>query len=114
VITIGAVFLIILSLQAVSWNRLTNRLLDAMRGGGCIQHEALSWTMETALNHWSIASYAIVLQGRTPHTMVLDGRGCDEYAADGTVNIIWLSRKKGDGWFDLDHARTEAHHPWSR
>jgi hypothetical protein len=40
--------------------------------------------------------------------MVLDGDACDEYAADGTVHILSLHRRRGSGWFDLDQIRTYA------
>jgi hypothetical protein len=107
-IAIGGVFLIVLSLQSLTWFRLTNRLLDAMRGGGCISRARLAWTDQTPVDHWSTAAYSIVLQGRTPHSMVLDGDACDEYAADGTVHILSLHRRRGGGWFDLDQVRTDA------
>ena len=107
-IAIGAVFLIVLSLQSLTWFRLTDRLLDAMRGGGCISRAGLAWTEQTPFDHWSTAAYSIILQERTPHSMVLDGDACDEYAADGTVHILSIHRRRGSGWFDLDQVRTDA------
>jgi hypothetical protein len=107
-IAIGAVFFVVLSLQSLSWNQLTNRLLDAMRAGGCVPRRSLTWIDRTPLDHWATGAYAIVLQERTAHSLVLDGDRCGDYAANGTVNILWLARKKGDGWFDLDHVRTDA------
>lgn len=107
-IAIGAVFLVVLSLQSLAWLRLTNRLLDAMRGSGCISRARLAWTDQTPFDHWSTAAYSIVLQGRTPHSMVLDGDACDEFAADGTVHILWLTRRRGSGWFDFDQVSTDA------
>jgi len=110
----GAMFLIVLSLQSLTWNRITNRLLADLHDGGCLPTSMLPWMRHAPFNHWSVASYAIVLQGRTPHTLVLDGDGCDEYAKDKTVHIIWLHRKSGDGWFDLDQVPSDMHHPWDR
>ena len=107
-IAIGTVFLLVLTLQGLTWNRLTNRLLEAMRSGGCIQRESLAWTNQTPFDHWSTADYAIVLQGRTPHCLVLDGEACNEYLANGTVRILSFSRKGASGWFDLDQVRSGA------
>jgi hypothetical protein len=105
-LAIGAVFLVVLTLQSLTWNRLTNHLIDAMRAGGCIPRESLAWTSQTAMDHWSTADYAIVLQGRTPRSLVLDGAGCDAYAMDRTVHILSLVRRRAGGWFDLDRVRT--------
>jgi hypothetical protein len=105
-IAIAAVFLIILSVQSLIWFHLTNQLLGAIRGGGCISRTSLTWTAQTPFDHWSTAPYSIVLQGRIPHSLVLDGAGCDEYAANATVHILWLARRRGDGWFDFDQVRT--------
>jgi hypothetical protein len=107
-IAIGAVFFIVLSLQSLTWLRLTDRLLDAMRGGGCISRAGLAWTEQTPFDHWSTAAYSIILQERTPHSMVLDGDACGEYAVDGTVHILSIHRRRGSGWFDLDQVRPDA------
>ena len=102
VIAVGAVFLIVLSIQSLVWNQLTNRLLAETKDGGCIPHVNLGWTYQTPFEHWSLASYMIVLQGQTPRTLILDRNGCNAYDLDGTVHIIWLTRHSGEGWFDLD------------
>jgi hypothetical protein len=102
VIAVGAVFLIVLSIQSFVWNQLTNRLLAETKDGGCIPHVNLGWTYQTPFEHWSLASYMIVLQGQTPRTLILDRNGCNAYDLDGTVHIIWLTRHSGEGWFDLD------------
>jgi hypothetical protein len=112
IIAIGAIFLIVVTIQGLLWNQLTNRLLAEIQGGGCIPRQTMHWTSHTPFNHWSLASYTILLQGRTPQTLVLDNTGCNDYAVDGTVNIIWLSRHSGDGWFDLDKVPPNVHPPW--
>ena len=63
-IAIGAVFLTVLAIQSLVWNRLTNRLLAELQGGGCIPHHNLGWTYHTPFEHWALASYTIVLQGQ--------------------------------------------------
>jgi hypothetical protein len=110
-IAIGAVFLTVLSIQSLVWNQLTNRLLAELKGGGCIPHRNLGWTYHTPLEHWALASYAIVMQGQAPQTLVLDRNGCNAYDLDRTVNIIGLSRHPGDGWFDLDKVPPNIHPP---
>jgi hypothetical protein len=114
---IGAIYLIVLSIQSLVWNGLTNRLLSDLSNEGCISIISLPWTTQTPMNHWSTASYAIVLQGRTPHTLLLDGEGCYEYGMGGTVHINWLHRKSGAGWFDLAQVPADNwrwHSPWKR
>jgi hypothetical protein len=114
-VAIGAVFLIVVSIQSVIWNQLTNRLLADIEGEGCMSLTSLPWTTQTLMHHWSTASYAIVLQGRTPHRLVLDAGGCLEYATDATVHIIWMRRKNGSGWFDLGQVPVDSwHSPWTR
>jgi len=114
-IAIGIVFLTVLSIQSLTWKRLSNRLMSEMQDPGCIPRASLTWVPETPLNHWSVASYAIILQGsRAPRTLVLDGDGCYEYATDATVQIKWLHRHNGDGWFDLSQVPVTLHPPWKR
>jgi hypothetical protein len=113
-IAVGAVFLVVLSLQSFIWYRLTNRLISDLAREGCTPMTSLPWIRATPLNHWSTASYAIILQSRTPHTLLLDGDGCREYAADKVVNIIWLRRHDGDGWFDLGQVPVSSQSPRER
>ncbi|HVN28579.1 MAG TPA: hypothetical protein VMT64_08845, partial [Candidatus Binataceae bacterium] len=110
----GAVFLIVLSVQSLVWNQLTNRLLADL-SDGCYSRESIAWTLQTAMDHWSIAAYVIDLQGRTPNRLLLDAGACSEFAFDGTLHIIWMHRKRGEGWFDFDEVPIErARPPWQR
>ena len=114
-LALGAIFLIVLSIQSLVWNELTNRLQADIENEGCIAIISLPWTTTTPMNHWSTASYAILLQGRTPHTLLLDREGCREFADDGTLHIIWMHRKSGSGWFDFSQVPAERlHSPWER
>ncbi len=106
-IAIGAVFLIVLSIQSARWNQLTHRLQDAMRGGGCIPAESLTWIEHTPFDHWSLSAYAIDLQGRTPRSLVLDSIYCDQFAANGKVRLSFFSIENGH-WFDFTHIRDGA------
>ena len=110
----GLVFMTILTLQSLTWNRLTRRLLGDLQNGGCISFADLPWLADTPMNHWSTASYAIDLQGRAPHSLVLQGNGCRAYAHNRTVRIIWLTRRSGEGWFDLDQVPIDRQFPWMR
>ena len=109
-IAIGSAFFIVLSLQSATWVRLKTRFVHDLHqaGSGCVPRSSLKWIANTPLNHWSIAAYSIVLQGRTPQVLVLDDDNCDTYAKNREVNIIWFSRASGRGWFDLDHAGAQT------
>ncbi|HLI81870.1 MAG TPA: hypothetical protein VKV03_17905, partial [Candidatus Binataceae bacterium] len=106
-IAIGAVFLVVLSIQSMRWDQLTHRLLDAMRGGGCIPAESLTWIDHTPFDHWSLSAYAIDLQGRTPRALILNGIYCDQFAANGKVRLSYFSIEDGH-WFDFTQVRAAA------
>jgi hypothetical protein len=104
-LTIGGIFLTVLSLQSIVWARLTDRLQRTVNEtpSGCIPSSALGWARRTPLDHWSIALYAIDIQARKPNTLVLDRNGCREFATTGKVRLSkWLLRSRHGGWFDLD------------
>jgi MFS family permease len=105
-IAIGAVFLIVLSIQSARWDQLTRRLQNAMRGG-CIPAESLSWIEHTPLDHWSLSAYAIDLQGRTPRSLVLNRIYCDQFAANGKVRLSFFSIENGH-WFDFSQVLAAA------
>jgi hypothetical protein len=100
---IGGVFLIVLSLQSIVWLRLTGRLERTLSvaPAGCIPRVALLWARRTPLDHWSVAPYAIDIQGRKPKTLVLDR--CREFVATGEARLSrQLLRSRHGGWFDLE------------
>jgi len=108
-LTISGIFLTVLSVQSIVWARLTDRLRRTVNEtpSGCIPRSALSWARRTPLDHWSIAPYAIDIQGRKPNTLVLDRNGCREFATTGKVRLSqWLLRSRHGGWFDLDEIPT--------
>ena len=74
-VAISVVFLAVLSVQCVAWRRITDRLSAETVRGGCIARASLTWTDKTPFDHWATADYAIVIQGRSPYTLVLDVRG---------------------------------------
>jgi len=109
-VAIGSAFFIVLSLQSVTWARLTTRFVGTLHqaGCGCVPRSSLKWITNTPLNHWATDAYAIVLQGRTPQVLVLEDDNCDTYKKNREVNILWFSSAGGRGWFDLDHAGAQT------
>ena len=109
-VAIGSAFFVVLSLQSVTWARLTTRFVGTLHqaGCGCVPRSSLKWITNTPLNHWATDAYAIVLQGRTPQVLVLEDHNCDTYKKNREVNILWFSRAGGRGWFDLDYAGAQT------
>jgi len=70
----GVIFLLVLGMQSTLWLNLTERLTraTAQSNYACMSRKSLDWVDKTPLNHWGLASYAILLQGRAPRSLVLD------------------------------------------
>jgi hypothetical protein len=100
----AGIFLAVLALQSRSWLILKNTLRDTMAqsSSACISQASVGWLDRTPLNHWATPAYAIILQGRAPPRLVLDGDGCAEARLSNTVRIApWDVRGPRDGWFDF-------------
>jgi hypothetical protein len=100
----GIVFLLILSIQTTAWFNLTQTLRETITQSAevCIRVSALGWLTHTPLDNWTTPSYAILLQGRAPQKLVLEGDGCTEASFSQAVRIApWDLRSRTEGWFDL-------------
>jgi len=110
---IGAIFLIVLSIQSVQWalmnQRLTSDLMDSDRG--CVVSNSVAWLGDTPMDHWGVTLYAVLLQGRKPNTLLLPGQfacqlfGVDGDASFGEMGTFSFVRPRGEGWFDFEEAR---------
>ncbi len=69
----GLVFLIILSIQSLAWLDLTRNLNETLTQSStaCIPISAVKQEHASALGHWSVTTYSILLQGMTPQKVVL-------------------------------------------
>jgi hypothetical protein len=89
---------------------LTQQLREIItqRNCSCISAKSLTQLNHTALQHWSISTYAFLLQGQTPDTLVLLGDGCGEAAfRDALPLTVWSVRGWTGGWFKLQPLRSQ-------
>ena len=102
-VLVAAIFALALSANGLVWLRLTHRLEDtlATRTEACIPMSSLNWIRRTALNHWAISTYSLVLQGRHPTKIILPDEECAAAQTDGLSVTDWYTRPWGEGWFDL-------------
>jgi len=103
-LAIAAIFAVVLSANGLLWYRLTARLDAALEASAtsCIPMESLDWIDKTALSHWSITPYSLVLQGRHPTKIVLPEAACTRIHAQGMPLTDWRLRPWDRGWFALD------------
>ena len=106
---IAIVFLAVLAVQSFVWLNLSTQLRATVTSNApaCIPFETLGWLHGTMLDHWSVTSYSLLLQGRAPTRFVLRGLECERadfekgipyaiYAPDKINYRPWTL-----GWFDL-------------
>jgi hypothetical protein len=101
---VAVIFLVVLTTQGIVWHRLTGTLRAALISSpvGCLTVSALPWLGRTPLDHWATPSYAILLQGRSPRTLVLAGDGCADLHRGGEILVApGDGRTRKGGWFDL-------------
>ncbi len=110
VLGVGVVCLLTLALQSVGWVQITQRLQQTMAQSptACISASSIEWLDRTPLNHFSLPSYSLALQGRTPEKIVLSGDACTE--TDMTTGFPladdWDWQMWEGGWFDLSRLQT--------
>jgi hypothetical protein len=69
------------------------------------------------MDHWAVITYATVLQGQRPKTVLLaNDQACGTFALTGDVTIedrehILAVRHRGVGWFDFEDARSRTQKP---
>jgi hypothetical protein len=113
---IGAIFLLVLSIQSLQWGVgsrcLTNELVSSDRG--CVSRTTVTSIRKTALDYWPLGFYALDLQGRKPSTLLLPHKfACRLFVLNGDAifvdngNLTYV-RHRGEGWFDFDDARSRA------
>jgi hypothetical protein len=102
---------VVLSVQGLTLVRLTDRLQTdiAHATGSCLTRSSLGALNATALGHWATAPLAIVLQGQTPRTLVLEDDACVAARGDGPFRLVPFEDYHGGGWFDLQPVRSHLH-----
>src|SRR5262249_32057724 len=100
----GAAFCLVLALQSLSWAGLSARLEGSVVGqaAACVSPAAITWLRDTPLDHWSTPYYAIILQGRAPHRLLLPEDHCAALARSGHLELNDLGEGRPPGaWFDF-------------
>lgn len=101
----GLTSLLTLATQSYVWHTMSTRLLDEMKRSdfACISMTSVPWMERTALNHWSVTAYSLVLQGRAPRSVVLGHSTCTMSLLKDDVQIAvapWEDADwHGGGWF---------------
>jgi hypothetical protein len=111
---IGAIFLVVLSIQCLQWKVMSWRLASDLSNSdrGCVSRVRLTSIRNTALDYWPLGFYAIELQSRTPHTLLLAHNfACKLFAQNGDAimvdsRVISYVRPRDAGWFDFNDARS--------
>jgi hypothetical protein len=102
-----ALLALVVSLQSAGWTRLRHALETelARKPDHCFPTWAIPECSDTALRWWSTPAYAIVLQGRSPRSLVLAGNDCARDDLEVRIQLNpWLLRPREGGWFDLRRA----------
>jgi hypothetical protein len=112
----GCAFFIALTVQSLEFSGLTNRLQYdlAHNSSPCVPFEALGNLQYTAFNNWSLSTFAILQQSRTPKTVVLLGNSCQEAQRTGRPQLIlWDPQSFQTQWFDLGSVESRLPAPSS-
>lgn len=108
-VALGAVFLVVMSLQSLTWMDMTRRLsnLIANANNACVSRTQIEWLKDTPLQHWSTDYYVVELQSQKPAVVMLEDNDCATLAATGKLRVGLSSQFRGpqDGWFDFSRVR---------
>lgn len=109
---IGLTFALVLSIQSIHWLFFTTQLRNTLltTAQACLNTDSadIRWTEATALNHWAIAPYALLLQGNAPRTLVMRDQGCTRYHYNVTTGFLladWDWQRWDEGWLDWSTLR---------
>lgn len=101
----ASVFAIVLVGQTLGWVRLTKDLRDEMAetDWGCVSADGFTWLTGDPLV--SSAVYSILVQSRSPRSVVLGDDGCSGPMEDQIPLETWINRSWTKGWFNLESLR---------
>ena len=109
VLCAGVICLLTLSAQSVGWIQITQHLqgIIAQSPTACVPASSIEWLNRTPLNHFSLTTYSLVIQGRTPEKVVLPDNACSQ--TDFTTGFPLTEegdwREWEGGWFDMRRLR---------
>ncbi|CAG0927119.1 hypothetical protein TFLX_00364 [Thermoflexales bacterium] len=114
---IGAVFLLVLVTQSLSWTNLDYRIRQAVAAnpGACVPQSSISQqSAASLLGHWTMTPYSILLQGMQPQKVILRNELCETYPFKADLPIAeWDRRNWNSGRFDM-HVLNEKLAPEQR
>jgi hypothetical protein len=108
--TIAAACSAVLVVQSWSWMTLTRRLEStvAQQQERCVSFDApaYQWAAHTALSHWSISTFSLLVQGERPHTVVLPRGMCSQIDLSAGLYLApWYTHTWDGRWFDFGRLR---------
>lgn len=101
---IGAIFALVLVVQSTVWLGETSRLralIDASPWP-CISMAPVKWLERSPLGEWGTPAYALLIQGRSPEKLVLNGDRCNASDFGQGLSLDGSTLRSWDrGWFNL-------------
>ncbi len=100
---VAAIFALTLVVQSTVWSNLQARLADSLARSPwtCNSMAAAGGLRDTPLNHWSVATRSLLLQGRSPERVALPEDGCGATSFAAAPLAALLPGRDASGWFDL-------------
>ncbi|RIK39971.1 MAG: hypothetical protein DCC55_16490 [Chloroflexi bacterium] len=101
---VAGVFALVLSVQSVVWARMTGQLQQTLTQSSwsCVSMAPVWWLAKSPLGQVGTSHHALLLQGRQPQKLVLEGDQCATATFDEGVKLDgYHVRRWGEGWFDL-------------
>lgn len=105
---VGVVFLLVLSIQSLGWFNMTRRLENVLAQSpwSCISQASIEWISRTPMRQWQLTPYSLLLQDRSPTSIILAGDSCGETAFERGIYIYPSTLRQWAGrWFDLSLLR---------
>ncbi|MBX3062242.1 MAG: hypothetical protein KF726_04655 [Anaerolineae bacterium] len=98
-------FTVVIVIQSLFWFAFTDRLKTTLASTTpCLRANTanLLWTNYTAMNHWSITAYSVIIQGDAATSIVLPGDQCEiADFSQGFPVADWDFRRWDQLWFHL-------------
>jgi hypothetical protein len=107
---IAVVFAAVLAVQSWSWHAMTTELRGTLESSTvrCVSFDApaMRWAAHTALSHWSISTYSLLVQGDRPRAIVLPDGLCEGVGLRGGLYLTpWYTGGWDTRWFSMDRLR---------
>lgn len=102
---VPVIMALVLAGQSVTWLGLQARLADSIADAppGCVTAAQVAWLGATPLDHWSVTSLGLILEGRDPKHLVVAEGACDGAVSEGSVTIkstlYEQDNRPVDGWW---------------